>query len=119
MGTLDSGTGERGMERCLDIVGIYRILVVSPRQVDLREGVTTRELVGIIVNVTDGVAVGNGTGVQRSIVAAGIPTVVLFRHDMKRRGPGTLGAASRKLQVFFMNYSSTLTSVSKLIFVDR
>jgi hypothetical protein len=61
---------------------MYRNLVVSSHQVYLREDATTRELVGIIVNVTDGVAVGNGTGVQRSIVAAGTPTVVLLRHDV-------------------------------------
>jgi hypothetical protein len=61
---------------------MYRNLVVSPHQVDLREDAKTRELVGIIVNVTDGVAVGNGMGVQRSIVAAGTSTFVLLRHDV-------------------------------------
>jgi hypothetical protein len=50
--------------------------------------------VGIVVDVTDGVAIGNGPGVQRSIVAAGTPTVVLLRYDIECRGPGTLGAAS-------------------------
>jgi hypothetical protein len=66
----------------LNIVGMYRNLVVRPHQIDLREDYTTRELVGIIVNVTDRVAVGNSTGVQGTIVTAGTPTVVLLWHDM-------------------------------------
>jgi hypothetical protein len=61
---------------------MYRNLVVNLHQADLREDTTTRELVEIIFNVTDGVAVGTGTGVQRSIVTARTPTVVLLRHDM-------------------------------------
>jgi hypothetical protein len=51
-----------------------------------------------VMNVTGRVAVGNGSGVQRSVVTAGTPTVVLLGHDMYRRGPGTLGAASCAVQ---------------------
>jgi hypothetical protein len=32
------------------------------------------------VDVTNGIAVRNGAGVERSIIAAGSPTVVLFGH---------------------------------------
>jgi hypothetical protein len=57
-------------------------LVVCPHKIDLREDVTTRKLVGVIMNVTDGVAVGNGSGVQRSIVTTRTPTVALLGHDL-------------------------------------
>jgi hypothetical protein len=40
-------------------------VVVCPHQIDLGEEATTRELVGIIMYVTDGIAVGDGSGVQR------------------------------------------------------
>jgi hypothetical protein len=33
--------------------------------------------------VTDGIAIGNGSGVQRPIVSAGTPTIVLLGHDMQ------------------------------------
>jgi hypothetical protein len=42
--------------------------------------------------VSDVVAVGNGSGVQRSVVSAGTPTVVLG-HDVKFGGPRALRAA--------------------------
>jgi hypothetical protein len=40
----------------MDIAGMYGNLVVSPHQVDLREETTTGELVGIVMNMTDGVS---------------------------------------------------------------
>jgi hypothetical protein len=46
------------------------------------------------MDVTGRIAVWNGTNVQRSVVSAGTPTVVLLRHDVKYGGPRTLGAAS-------------------------
>jgi hypothetical protein len=55
-------------------------LVVYPYQIDLGEA-TTRELVGVIMYVKDGIAVGNGSGVQRSVVSTGTPTVVFLGHN--------------------------------------
>jgi hypothetical protein len=45
------------------------------------------------VYVANGIAVGRGSGVQRSIVAAGAPTVVLG-HDVQGQGPRALGRKS-------------------------
>jgi hypothetical protein len=42
----------------------------------------------------DAVAVGNGTGVEGSVIATGTPPVVLLGYNVERRRPGTLGAAS-------------------------
>jgi hypothetical protein len=49
-------------------------VVVCPHQIDLGEEATTREVVGIIVDVTDGIAVGDGSGVKSSIVTAWTPS---------------------------------------------
>jgi hypothetical protein len=39
------------------------VLVVGLHQVDLGENGTTEKLVGVIMDMQDGLAVGNGTGV--------------------------------------------------------
>jgi hypothetical protein len=52
-------------------------LVVDSHQVDFGEDGATEKLVGVVVDMADGVEVGNGPGVQCSVVAAGTPTVVL------------------------------------------
>jgi hypothetical protein len=49
---------------------------------------------GINVDVMDGIAVGDGSGVKSSIVTTWTPTVGLLVHDVKDRRPGTLEAAS-------------------------
>jgi hypothetical protein len=51
-------------------------------------------MVGVILVMPDGVAVGNGTGVEGSVIATGTPPVVLLGYDVESRRPGTLGAAS-------------------------
>jgi hypothetical protein len=38
--------------------------------------------VRVILNVTNWIAVGDGPGVQRSVVSAGAPAVVLLWHDV-------------------------------------
>jgi hypothetical protein len=38
---------------------------------------------GIVMDMMDMIAVWDSAGVQRSIVAAGTPTVVLFGHDVE------------------------------------
>jgi hypothetical protein len=53
-------------ERCSDgglrdISGMYRNLVVRSDKIDFREDATTRKLMGIVVDMTDWVAVGDGT----------------------------------------------------------
>jgi hypothetical protein len=57
-------------------------LVVCPDQIDLGEEATTRELVGVIVYVTCGRVIGDGSDVKNYIVTAWKPTVVLLGHDM-------------------------------------
>jgi hypothetical protein len=57
-------------------------LVVSSRQVDLSEDGTTEKLVGVVMDMPDGVAVRNGTEVKGSVISAGTPTVVLLGHDV-------------------------------------
>jgi hypothetical protein len=74
-----NGSGDGGF---LYIAGVGANLVVCPYQTDLGEEATTKELLGVIMYVTDGIAVGNGSGVQRSTVSAGTSTVALLGHDM-------------------------------------
>jgi hypothetical protein len=69
-------------------------LVLSSHQVDFGEDGTTEKLVGVVMDMLDGVAVGNGTGIEGSVIATGTPPVVLFGYDVERRRPRTLGAAS-------------------------
>jgi hypothetical protein len=57
-------------------------LVIGSHQVNFREDGKTEKLVGVIVDMADGVAVGNGTGVEGSVVATGTPSVVFFWHDV-------------------------------------
>jgi hypothetical protein len=64
---------------------VDRNFVVSSHQVDFGKDGTAEKLVGVVVDVTDGVAVGNGPGVQRFVVAAGTPSVVFLGHDVKGR----------------------------------
>jgi hypothetical protein len=69
-------------------------LVVSSHQVDFGEDGKTEKLVGVVMDMPDGVAVGNGTGVEGSVIATGTPPVSLLGNDVECRRPGTLGAAS-------------------------
>jgi hypothetical protein len=72
----------------LDIAGMDRNLVVCSNQINLGEEAT------VVMDVTDRIAVWNGTSVERSVVSAGMPTVVLLRRDVKCGGPRIFGAAS-------------------------
>jgi hypothetical protein len=65
-------------------------LILSLHQVDFGEDGKTEKQVGVVVDMTDWVAVGNGSGVQRSVVAAGTPTVIPFWYDVKSGKPRTL-----------------------------
>jgi hypothetical protein len=49
--------------------------------------------VRVVVDVRYWVAVGNGSGVECAIIAAGTPTVVLLGHQVECRRPRTLGMA--------------------------
>jgi hypothetical protein len=59
--------------------------VVSSHQVDFGEDGITEKLVGVVMDMPDGVAVGNGTGVEGSVIATGTPPVILLGHDVERR----------------------------------
>jgi hypothetical protein len=56
--------------------------IVWCHQVDLGEDGTTEKLVGAIMDMTDGVAIGDGPGVECSVVATGTLTVVHLGHDV-------------------------------------
>jgi hypothetical protein len=62
-------------------------LVVGSHQVDFREDGTTEKLVGVVMDMPDRVAYGNGTGVEGSAIATGSPPVVLLGNDVEGRRP--------------------------------
>jgi hypothetical protein len=64
------------------IVGMDRYLVVSSHQIDLGEGGTTEKLVGVVMNMTDWIAVRDDPGVECPVIGTGAPTVVLLGHDV-------------------------------------
>jgi hypothetical protein len=55
--------------------------VVGLLQVDLRKCGTSRKIVGVVVDVPDGV--WDGPSVEGSIVATRAPTVVLLEHEVQ------------------------------------
>jgi hypothetical protein len=57
-------------------------LVVCSHQIAFGEDRTTEKLVRVVVDMTDGIAVGNGACVEPSVVAAGSPTVVILGDDV-------------------------------------
>jgi hypothetical protein len=57
-------------------------LVVGSHQVDLGEDGTPEKLVGVIVDMTDGVAGWDCPGVECPVVAARAPTVVFVVYDV-------------------------------------
>jgi hypothetical protein len=74
----------------LYVVGMHGNLVVCPHQIDLGVEGTTREVMGVIVDVTD----GNGSDVKSSTVTTWMSTVVLLGHNMESRLQRPHGAAS-------------------------
>jgi hypothetical protein len=87
-------------------------LVVICHQVDFGEDGTTEKLVGVIMDMPDGVAVGNGTGVEGSVIATGTPPVVLLVYNAERRRPETLGAASCAARKMASNTALAIASRS-------
>jgi hypothetical protein len=73
---------------------VMAVFWISLGRINLGEETATRELMRVVMEVTNRIAVRNGTGVQRSTVSAGTPTIVLLGHYVKCGGPRTLGAAS-------------------------
>jgi hypothetical protein len=69
-------------------------LVVGSHKVDFGEDGTSEMLVGVVMDMPDGVAVGNGTGVEGSVIATRAPHFVLLGNDVECRRPGTQGAAN-------------------------
>jgi hypothetical protein len=51
--------------------------IAYSHQVDLGEDGTTEKLMGVVVDMTYGVAAGDGPGIECSVVAARTRTVVL------------------------------------------
>jgi hypothetical protein len=56
--------------------------IVSSHQVDIGVDGTIEKLMGVVMDMTEGEELGDGPGFQRSVVAAGTPTVVLHGHDV-------------------------------------
>jgi hypothetical protein len=52
-------------------------LVIGSQQFNFGENGTTEKLVGVIMDMADGVVVGNGTGVEGSVISTGMPPIVL------------------------------------------
>jgi hypothetical protein len=85
---------ERSGDSCLlDVIGMSWNLVVGPNPIDFGDG-TARKVMGVILDVRDGVAVRNGAGVQSTVVSTRPPTVVFLGHEMECRRPWTLGTPS-------------------------
>jgi hypothetical protein len=72
-------SGDGGL---LYIVRMDGGLVVRSHQVNLGEDGTHEELMGVIVDMTDGVAVWDCLGVECPVVAARAPTVVFLEYDV-------------------------------------
>jgi hypothetical protein len=58
-------------------------LVVCLHWIDLGVKATTREVMEVIVDVTNGISVGNGSSVKSSVVTAWTRTVSLLGYDME------------------------------------
>jgi hypothetical protein len=71
-----------GNGRLLYIIRMDRDLVVHSHQVDLGEDGTPEKLVGVIVDMTDRVAVWDCLGIECPVVAARAPTVVFLGYDV-------------------------------------
>jgi hypothetical protein len=76
-----SYAGWSGNGGLLYIVGMDGDLILCSHQVSLVEDGTTEKLVGVIMDMTDWVAVRDGSGIECSVVAARTPTVFLV-HDV-------------------------------------
>jgi hypothetical protein len=57
-------------------------LIVFSRQVHLGEDGTTEKQIGVVMVMMDGVAVGDASGIEHSVVAAGAPPFVLLGHNV-------------------------------------
>jgi hypothetical protein len=57
-------------------------LVVGFQQIDFGEDGTTEKLVGVVMDMADGIAVGNDTGVEGSVIATGTPPVLFHGNDV-------------------------------------
>jgi hypothetical protein len=55
------------------------------------------ELIGEIMKIRKRIGVGSCGGVKVAIITTWPPTTIFFRHHVKRRGPGTIGAANDSL----------------------
>jgi len=69
-------------------------LVIAFHKVELGEDVAAMETGGKILEVGQGVAVMNGGQVEAAEITAWPPGAVGFGHKVKRRRPGTVGAAN-------------------------
>jgi hypothetical protein len=57
-------------------------LIVRSHQVDLGEDGTPEKLVGVIVDMTDGIAVWDCSGMKCPVVAARAPTILFLGYDV-------------------------------------
>jgi hypothetical protein len=69
-------------------------LVISSNRVDFGEDGTPEKLVGVVMDMQNGIAVGNYTGVEHSVIVTGMPHVFVLGYDVERLRQEILGAAS-------------------------
>jgi hypothetical protein len=55
---------------------------------------TTEKLMGVIVDMTDRVAISDCPGIDCPVVAGRVPTIVFFGYDLQGRRPVTFRVAS-------------------------
>ena len=57
--------------------------MVSPDEIYFGEDGASRKVMGIVVDVSDGVGIGDGSGVESMLVSTQKPPVVLLGHEME------------------------------------
>ena len=57
--------------------------MVRPDEICFGEDGASRQAMGIVMDVSDGVGIGDGSGVESTLVPTRKPTVVLLGHEME------------------------------------
>jgi hypothetical protein len=57
-------------------------VVVCCHWIDLGKEGTIKKLIGVVMDMMDGIAVGDGPGVYCSVAATGTPTIAHLGHDV-------------------------------------
>jgi hypothetical protein len=63
-------------------------LILCSHKIDLRDDIKIGNWVGVVIDITNGVAVGDGPGVECSVTYAGKPDVAFGRKSRNSRSEG-------------------------------